>query len=702
MTQAPGKEQDTMEVAQAQEGDGKDNKDIQKSDRLTPFLTTVPRSVTRFKKLPVEKTPDSSSPPEISGPQYSGPLEGPFGLGPLVFPVFQRFNNIDFFLFLFFVVVVADGFIFAHVDQSYKILEEEFSLTDTEKYLMDYSDYYVSFMVAIFVAYYGGRGNRSRWMAASAFILGITSVVFAIPFYKYEIIRQFEDEEDLCEVTNATDCGTSRIPHRSICIYLFIFAQCLHGMTAMPFYILGFTFIYEHTPKLSTGIYIAIADSVQVLGYALGLAVGAVGARSSQNQALNGDANVHNFRQWQKVWWSGFISVAVVSWCTFPLFLCFPPRLPGGNKLIREKEKEHLFFDKRLENKEFGHSLKDLLQAVKCLVSNPLVMCFSLCKTSECLTLKGNLKFVPIYLESRFLMTPTLASRLTALFMFFGYTVGRFLGGLIVDRLEMSFKNKIRFIVLTSFVSVCLFILILSVECETAKFAGITEDYDGTGILGNLTAPCNEKCDCPNKHYASLCGRNDKEYFSACYAGCTAYKYFQGEKTYYNCSCIKEGLTTSDSDGHFIDGTSGKCSTRCDSLPLFFAFFFSSIVFANLSTVSVNLSILQSAPISYNSLSMGVTFTIWRLIGSVGLPEIFKKVSIKSCIYWNINNCGLRGRCWIYDVSKVVYMMMGISIIFQASLTFFSLLALFNYNRGVKKNTENMVKKANASKQEKT
>ena len=30
-----------------------------------------------------------------------------------------------------------------------------------------------------------------------------------------------------------------------------------------------------------------------------------------------------------------------------------------------EKEKEHLSFDKRLKNKEFGPSLKDLFQAVK-------------------------------------------------------------------------------------------------------------------------------------------------------------------------------------------------------------------------------------------------------------------------------------------------------------------------------------------------
>ena len=108
MTQAPGEEQDITKLAQEQEEDGKD-KEVKKSSKLIPYLTTVTRSVTKFKKFPLENTPASSSPPNMSDSKYSDSLEGSFGLGPLVFPAFQRFNNIGFFLFLFFMVVLAHG-----------------------------------------------------------------------------------------------------------------------------------------------------------------------------------------------------------------------------------------------------------------------------------------------------------------------------------------------------------------------------------------------------------------------------------------------------------------------------------------------------------------------------------------------------------------------------------------------------------------
>ena len=72
---------------------------------------------------------------------------------------------------------------------------KEFSLTEKEITIMDLTDYYASFLVAIVAAYYGGKGNRSKWLAASAFILGISSIVFAVPFYKYEIIKPLEESE---------------------------------------------------------------------------------------------------------------------------------------------------------------------------------------------------------------------------------------------------------------------------------------------------------------------------------------------------------------------------------------------------------------------------------------------------------------------------------------------------------------------------
>ncbi|XP_050009463.1 solute carrier organic anion transporter family member 6C1-like [Alexandromys fortis] len=660
MTQAPKKEQDIMEVAPAQEGDGKDNKEIQKSSKLIPYLTTVPRSVATFKRLIAEKRLASSRPLKISDPKYIASLEGPFGLGPLVFPAFQRFNNIDFFLFLYCLTVMVHGALISLSDMSFKQMVKEFSLTEKEITIMDFTDYYASFLVAIVAAYYGGKGNRSKWLAASAFILGISSIVFAVLFYKYEIIKPLEESEELCtEKLVKTDCG-GMIPHRSICIYLFIIAQCLHGIVAMPINILGLTFIFDHVPTFSAGLYLAIADGALTLGYIVGFAIAAQGPKRLQNQTLNGNTNEYNFRQWQKIWWSSYFAFAVFSWFTLLPLLCFPPRLPGANKLVLEKEKEHPSFVKRLKDKEFGSGFKDLLQATKCLVCNPLLLCCSLYKTMESVNFKETSQFVQLYLENQFLLTPSAATKLTGMMVFPGVVISHFLGGIIVDRLEMSCKNKLRFTAVTSFVGFMLYLLIFSVNCQTVKFAGINTDYDGTGILGNFTAPCNEKCDCTSTLYASVCGRDDIEYFSACYAGCRNGKYLHNEKTFYNCSCIKEGLTTSDSEGHFIDASSGKCNTNCHTLPLFFAFYFSSIIFSNLPSIPITMCILQVVPTHLNSLGMGVTFTIWRFIASVPIPLIFKKTSTEACIYWSINECGFRGRCWIYDKSKLTYMMMGL------------------------------------------
>ncbi|XP_040608700.1 solute carrier organic anion transporter family member 6A1-like isoform X4 [Mesocricetus auratus] len=617
MTEEPGNKKDAKNTAPETEGDGMDQVDLGPLIKITPYLKTLPTAVGKFRRLHLEKSPDSSSPPKLPDPQLSTSLEGPFGLGPLVFPAFQRFNNIDFFTFWYFLLVTAHGAVFALVDYCLKKIDKEFSLSEKERLIMDYSDYHASFLVAVLIAHYGGRGNRSKWMAASAFILGIASIIFALIFYKYEIIKPVEKSEAIC-------------------------------------------------------------DAAQLLGYLLGFVISSWPPPQHGNP--NEDENEIQFRKFQQNWWSGFFSVAVLSWCTFLPLLCFPCRLPGAHKLRFEKEKEPPSFDKRLKNKEYGPSLKDMVQTTKCLLKNPLLICYSLCKTTESLTFKGSMSFVPIYLQNQFLITPSVASMLTGLILIPGLAIGHFVGGLIVDRLEMSCKNKIRFTVVTSTIALVLFILILFVECETVKFAGINEDYDGSGNLGNLTAPCNEKCACPSSIYASVCGRDDTEYFSPCFAGCRASKFLHNEKAYYNCSCIKQGLTNADTEGDFVDAVSGKCSNKCHTLPLFFAFFFSSILFSNLSSIPVTITILQSAPANLNSLSLGITYTIWRIGGSIFAPLAFDVSIARACIYWNINECGIKERCWIHNKSKMVYIVMGLCVFFQSSTALLGLFALSKYD----------------------
>lgn len=41
-------------------------------------------------------------------------------------------------------------------------------------------------------------------------------------------------------------------------------------------------------------------------------------------------------------------------------------------------------------------------------------------------------------------------------------------------------------------------------------------------MLLNLTAPCNAHCRCLRSDFLPICGADEVQYFSPCYAGCTA------------------------------------------------------------------------------------------------------------------------------------------------------------------------------------
>ncbi|XP_063122875.1 solute carrier organic anion transporter family, member 6c1 isoform X7 [Rattus norvegicus] len=292
--------------------------------------------------------------------------------------------------------------------------------------------------------------------------------------------------------------------------------------------------------------------------------------------------------------------------------------------------------------------------------------------------------FVAAISFSVFLVLLCFPTSLPGLFVIPGGVIGHFLGGLIVDRLEMTNKNKLKFSLVTSVVSVALFLLIFFVECETTKFAGINEDYDGLGKLGNLTAGCNYHCACTTSLYSSVCGRDEKEYFSPCFAGCSATKVQQNEKTYYNCSCIKEGLTTSDADGHFIDATDGTCNSNCLTLPLFFAFYFSATVFSTMCSTPIILIILQSVPANFSSLGLGVTVAITKFTASVPEPALFGTASSVACKFWDINACGVREKCWIYNKTTLVYVFIGIWVSFKLFTALLNIYAIHIYDYVVK------------------
>ncbi|XP_052605282.1 solute carrier organic anion transporter family member 6A1 [Peromyscus californicus insignis] len=677
--------------AMKEENDGDHQWPVGRS-KVSPFLTTLPTAMIKFSSLRKSKMPVSSDTTKLPDAKRSDLLEGPFGLGSLVFPSLQRFNNINFFLSVYCIVVLAQGFIFGFIDLSIGHFEKEFYLSRPEKVILSSTYDFASLLVAIPVAYYGSRWHRPKWVAAGAFLVGLGSIFCAVPYMKYEIVTTLEEGEELCiepEHRTVTECKETMVPHRSEILGLIIFGQCLQGFAAIPMYVLGVTYLYDHSAKHSSGIYLGISELVQVLGYGLGYTIGSSNLKPPSTEDST-EVRAHNFLKRQVIWWVGFLFATSLSWIAFIPLLCFPSNLPGARKLKLRREKGPLTFDKKLRYKKFGPRLKDLFYALQCLFRNPLLLCYAMCKATESLTYIGASEFLPKYLQNQFLLAPSLATLLTGIILIPGGAVGNFLGGFIVSKLRMSCKNKMKFIIVTSITSLLLFILIAFVHCETVRFAGISEDYDGAGVLGNLTAPCNKHCGCESAIYASVCGRDEVEYFSPCFAGCIAEKHLQNEKTYYNCSCIKEGLTTADTEGDFVDAVPGKCNTKCFKLPLFFAFFFSSIVFSTSAAIPITLVILQTVPPNLKSLSMGVTYTTLRLFGSIPGPLLFRLSASNSCIYWDINKCGVRGRCWIYNKSKMAYILLGLCTACKLATTFLVFSALLKYDAIVAENADNM------------
>lgn len=105
-------EQDSIEEAMVEKKQEDNQEESEHPKKTSPFLTTVPTAVTKFgsfrktNMLPLSLAPHGM---ELSEAKKEAHLKESFGVGPLVFPALQRFNNIDAFLAFYCVLVLAQG-----------------------------------------------------------------------------------------------------------------------------------------------------------------------------------------------------------------------------------------------------------------------------------------------------------------------------------------------------------------------------------------------------------------------------------------------------------------------------------------------------------------------------------------------------------------------------------------------------------------
>ncbi|XP_037980759.1 solute carrier organic anion transporter family member 4C1 isoform X3 [Motacilla alba alba] len=499
----------------------------------------------------------------------------------------------------------------------------------------------------------------------------------------YSLLAIFQDICQTAETTfaNAT-CSASTNSSLRKYLYVFILGQLLLGVGGTPLYTLGTAFIDDSVPKHKSSLYIGVGYAMSLLGPAIGYVLGGQLLKVYIDIQFPKSTKVdQDDPRWLGAWWIGFLACFFAIWLLIIPFSCFPRHLPGTAKIQAEKipETHDDGGQVLVQTDNIGQSFKDFPMALLILLKNPVLMSLIIASSSEALVATGFATFLPKFIENQFGKSSSFSATLGGLVLIPGAALGQVISGVLVSKRKMDCRGIIKFMISTCSVALILNTVFLFAKCGNEPFAGVSETYNGTGTLQNLTAPCNANCRCLRSIYYPVCGSDEVQYFSPCFAGCASYIFNNMKKTYHNCSCIGKPKRGNGSEDFIYEAVPGKCPTQCKFLPLFLTFFFFAVVFTFMATTPTTVAILRCVPDKQRSFALGVQLVFIRLLGTIPGPILFGVAIDNSCTLWDINECETKGVCWVYDNERMAYLLMGISAACKIVTIIFVVMAVYFY-----------------------
>uniref|UniRef100_A0A8C3PMV0 Kazal-like domain-containing protein n=1 Tax=Calidris pygmaea TaxID=425635 RepID=A0A8C3PMV0_9CHAR len=552
--------------------------------------------------------------------------EGPCGWGRCTPKALQLCNNPEGYLAAYSLLAIFQGIVVnGLINISISTIEKRYELNSSLTGLISAS-YDIAFCVlSLFVSFFGERGHKPRWLAFSAFMLGLGSLIFSLPHFssgKYHYGAKLEASS-----ANFT-CNASTKSSLPNYLYVFILGQLLLGIGGTPLYTLGTAFIDDSVPTHKSSLYIGIGYAMSLLGPAIGYVLGGQLLTVYIDIQIPESTNMdQDDPRWLGAWWIAFVACFFAIWLLIIPFSCFPKHLPGN----------------------YGIS-----------TLHATTMNLIIASSSEALVATGFATFLPKFIENQFGKTSSFSAILGGLVLIPAAALGQIISGILISKCTMDCKSIIKFMIGTCSVALLLNTVFLYAKCGNEPFAGVSETYNGTGMLHNLTAPCNANCGCLRFMYYPVCGRDEIQYFSPCFAGCSSYL-FNNKKAYHNCSCIGKPKRENGSEDFIYEAVAGKCPTQCKAHLL-----------CNMILIKI-LCLVCASPILSSSLAWH--FTICTIPG----PILFGVAIDNSCALWDIDECKTKGACWVYDNERMAYLLMGISAACKIITIIFVVMAVYLY-----------------------